>query len=218
MTLSQAQIRAANALLGIKTNIVAADLNVSHNNLTKFLNPDDPKDNISKSILDKLDRYYANKRIVFAANDTVGKKPTSDFEVLHGSDGFKTLMDDVYEVAKTTGGALRIINGHPKLFIKFLGEVWYAAHVVRMEEFKDNIDFKIIAVADGGEIAGKIAEYRFIDEEFFFNNTIYIFGNTVASIYFNDDDVEIEILNRERLAQTWLHQFDIDWIYYSEKK
>ncbi|MGH1374776.1 MAG: hypothetical protein ACRBCK_00390 [Alphaproteobacteria bacterium] len=218
MTISPAQIRAAISLLGLRVNHVCDELDLNVPNLTKYLNPKDTsKQDISKSTLDILNAYFSNKRIVFTHNDGVARKPPQDFEVLYGRQGFRTLMDDIYMTAGSIGGDIRIINGHPELFLQTLGADWYAMHVARMESVKDNIDFKIIAVRDGGEIAGTIADYRWIEPKEFFGNSIYIYGGTVASIYFDEDDVVIEIMNRQRLAQTWRHQFEIDWNYYGDR-
>ncbi len=218
MTISPAQIRAAISLLGLRVNHVCDELDLNVPNLTKYLNPKDAsKKDISKSTLDILDSYFSNKRIVFTENDGVARKPRQDFEVLYGRQGFRTLMDDIYITARDVGGDIRIINGHPELFLKTLGREWYEMHVARMAEVKGNIDFKIIAVRDGGEIAGTVADYRWIEPDEFFGNSIYIYGDTVASIYFDEDDVAIEIVNRKRLAQTWQHQFEIDWDYYGRR-
>lgn len=209
MRLSKEQIAAARGLLSLSQTDLANATGVKRVTLSRFeggLQAD-----MHKTTFDKLFTFFENRGVVFSENHGVAFRPAQEIIDLHGQDGFRVLMDTVYETANSVGGNISIINGSPALFLQHLGKDWYSKHAERMFALRDHYNFRIIAERQGHEIAQGFAEYRWINKNEFHNQSVYIFGNKVAFINFSDADVDIELVQRRNMAVTFNVIFDHMW-------
>jgi transcriptional regulator with XRE-family HTH domain len=160
--------------------------------------------------LAKLSSFYERAGIEFLETDGVRRRKAL-VHVYEGQSGFRQVMDQVYETARDRGGPISLFNGPPRLFLKWLGEDWYAMHAARMRKVKSKIDFRII-VKEGERafIAGDFARYRWFPKKKFRERTFYAFGDRVAFLNF-EDDVRIVVIEQEEMAESFHILFDIAW-------
>jgi hypothetical protein len=121
-------------------------------------------------------------------------------------------MDDIYEVAKNVGGDICLFNGMPRYFYKYLGEEWYAEHSKRMSKIKNNFKLKI-TVKEGEDllIASDFAEYKYFPAHLFKEKTFYSYGDKLAIMSFDEDNVSIRVLAEKEIATSFQILFDIAW-------
>ena len=61
-------------------------------------------------------------------------------------------------------------------------------------------------------IASKIAEYRYIPPEFFTDQSFYVYGDKLALIAFEENNVRINIINNKSWAQSFRNLFNYAWL------
>jgi transcriptional regulator with XRE-family HTH domain len=133
-------------------------------------------------------------------------------KTLSGSQGMREFYDDIYLTAASNGGEFFIFNGAPSLIIKFLSEEWYEMHAKRMKEVSKNYKFKVI-VKEGekGLIGSQFAEYRYFPQDQFYNRMFYIYGHNAAFVSFENETVNIIIINQLEIAQSMRILCTIAW-------
>lgn len=203
------QIRAARALIGWSQKDLADHADLSQTGVARIENGTNQP---NSSTIAKIRAAFDKAGVEFLDSSGV-KKRVNEIKVLKGVEGFRILMDDVYNTAKSKGGKISILNGTPSAFLKWLDHDWYMMHAARMTKIKSNYDFRIVAARDesGGELATGFATYRWIDGDLFYNNSVYIYGDSVAFITFSENDVVIEVANRPSFAATFNLIFEYVW-------
>ena len=74
--------------------------------------------------------------------------------------------------------------------------------------------FKIfVEEGDTFFIADKFAEYRYIPSEFFNDQSFYVYGDRLALIAFEDNDVRINIIQSKGWAESFRRLFNFAWHY-----
>ncbi len=210
MRISPNQLCAARGLLGVKQTDVAKSSGVDRVSISRY--ESGQQTDLSATSFEKIYSYFDNRNIMFLENNGVSFKPEQTNYELVGQDGFRCLLDDVYNAAKDRGGNISILNGSPILFLKHLGEEWYNNHSERMYKIKENINFRIISEKDGGAIGKSFAAYKWISHKDFYNQSIYIYGSKVAFINFDTKkDVIIEVINQNNQAKTFNAIFNLLW-------
>lgn len=139
---------------------------------------------------------------------------------LKGSDGFKELMNMVYEEAKTKGGDFCIFNASPKQWSSFLDDDWQQMHIERMRKVFESgsLNFKITCPNTEDEMIGsKYAEYRVIKENKWNERSFYVFGQYIGILIFTKGDVEIILFREQAVASTFLYLFNIAWETIAKK-
>ena len=163
------------------------------------------------SRLNDLETFFAGKGIEFLDGDGLRMKQISVTRY-RGSDELRAFMDDVYTTAKTVGGDICLFNGVPALLRKWLGEDWYAMHAKRMQEIKNQFDFKVTVREGENLFIGKsFATYRWFPKDLFHERTIYVYGNKLAFISFDEDDVRALVLDQDEIADSFRVLFNIAW-------
>ena len=218
MKITPDSLRAARALLNnVSQTDLAKSIGIPRTKIVQYENrwvdsKTSKEYKLGYDALEKIHGYFKARGIRFTENEGVERIPKNEVRLLSGISGFKALMDDVYAHAKNFGGPIEILNGSPDLFIKWLGQEWYADHAARMLEVKDRIQFRIIVDEDQEQlIAREFAEYRRIPKEAFNTQTVYIYGHNIAVFTFSDHDLDIDISNRPGLAKTLRLAFDLFW-------
>lgn len=131
---------------------------------------------------------------------------------LQGTDGFHELMDDIYEQARRVGGDIRLWNAKPDNWIKWLGHDWFVMHNTRMIEIIEQIRFRITCrEGETNFISRNFAEYRWIPEHMFNEHSIYCYGDRVAFLNFEENNVTIYILYNKAFVDSFRLLFDLTW-------
>jgi len=202
------QIRAARALLGWSQHDLADKADLSQTGIARIENGTNQPN--SKTI-QKIETAFDAADVEFLGSSGVRKR-TGEIRTLHGVDGFKELLNDVYFTAKEEGGEYRLHNANPDNWIQWLGEDWFNMHSERMAALTNGMNFKI-TTEEGNDnlISSSFAEYRWFPSELFDDDCIYAYGNKLAFVTFGDDDIFIRILNDKSFAQGFRILFDIAW-------
>lgn len=140
------------------------------------------------------------------------QEKTLDVVQLNGMEGMRQFYNDIYYAAQNIGGLFFIFNGAPQLILKWLGEDWYEMHAKRMYEVGHRYNFKVI-VKEGetGLIGNSFAEYRFFPAHQFYDRTIYVYGPKAAFVSFEENDVQILIINQKEIAKSMRVLCGIAW-------
>lgn len=208
MDINPHQLRSARAYLDVSRNDVADATNIGVQTISDLENgkTSSPR----TSTLDTLRLYYESKGLEFT--DDGGLRPSKvRVRQYEGAEGFRQFMDDVYEVAKTQGGEICLHNAKPSNWLKWLGEEWNKFHTNRMLEIKNNMDFKITNGTNDYLMIGKHAEYRWLPEEMWNDQSFYAYGDRIALLNFEEDSVHIVVMYNKRFADGFRSLFNVAW-------
>lgn len=208
MKITRLAFKAARTLLDLEQKDVEDVTCIPRQRISSF---ETGKISLGKRTYDTLRDFYEQRGIEFLEYDGVRRKPEIEFKILHGIQGFRALMDSVYEFASKKGGKISIINGSTDEFIKWLGKDWYEKHAARMATVKDNIAFRIITGRQSQEIAAGFATYKTIPGRDFSPQTIYLFGDNIGFFIFSEDSLKILVTNHKEIADTLHYMFDLMW-------
>ncbi|MBL7681762.1 MAG: hypothetical protein JNK00_00260 [Flavipsychrobacter sp.] len=209
MKITRHAFKAARALLDLEQKDIEIATGIPRQRISSF---ETGNIEIGKKTYDTLRLFFESRGIEFLEHEGVRKKPELQYTILNGTQGFRALMDEVYESARNSDGRIEIMNGQPELFLKWLGEEWYSNHAARMEALKAKINFRIITNEKQKKlIAKKFATYRHINNEIFNTQTIYIYDESVAFFTFTNDDVTIIVMRQPNLIKTLRMMFDLVW-------
>ena len=202
------QIRAARALLGWSQHDLAEKAGLSQTGIARIENGTNQPN--SKTIA-KIEASFDAADVEFI--DTTGvRKRSRDIRTLEGSEGFRKLLDEVYEAAKAGDSNMCLFNGVPSLFFKWLGEDWYEYHRERMSKLNTDYQLKII-VKESEEllIGNTFAEYRHFPENLFKEKTFYAYGDKLAFMHFKEDSLKIQIMDQHDFSESFRVLFNIAW-------
>lgn len=135
-----------------------------------------------------------------------------------GQKGFRDFYNDLYETARDIGGDICLFNGVSDLVTKWLGDDYVEMHKSRMIKIKDNYNYRII-VEDGDKVffGSNFCEYRWFPKEYFNDKTIYIFGEKVGFVNFQDKEIEVIAFNQSEFAECQKLFFDLAWNHLAIK-
>ncbi len=216
MTITPAQIRAACGLLGVTQKYLSEMTGITRANLNKH---DKGSLRFTTKSMDKITSFFDNNNINFTENGGAEFKPKEEITKLYGKYGFLAFMDEVYNTAKKYGGEICVSNVDERNWIKWMGQDAYDAHAKKMNELSPNYKFKIlIEDKDTFFIASEIAEYRYVPKEFFDDQSFYVYGNKLALIAFEENDVRINIINSPGWSKSFRRLFNFAWANISKNK
>lgn len=140
-----------------------------------------------------------------------GVRRAQNFITYKGEHGFREFMDDVYEVARTTGGDIILFNTDPAVWMTFHGKQWVDDHIKRMTACSDNFTWRA-TVCEGNELepARAYGEYRTIPKEFFTNESTYVYGDRFAAVTLSDN-IEIKVMRSQDYADSFRKLFNLVW-------
>lgn len=201
------QIRAARALLGWNQHELADKAGLSQTGIARIENGTNKP---NSKTLEKIRSAFDEADIDFISDSGV-KKRTGEVRILKGQEGFRSLMDDIYETASTLGGDICLFNGTPSNFLQQLGEDWYNMHSKRMSALKTDFTLKII-VKEGDQllIASDFAEYKWFPEGLFKDKVFYSYGKKLALMNL-DETPYISVIEQQDFAESFKVLFNIAW-------
>ena len=214
MAISDLQARAARIILRLEAAAVVEATGISISPLYKY---EAEGKGLSKEKLSKLRRFYENNGIEFQGREGLRLRPKENV-VYQGPQEFRDFYDDIYETLARIGGEVCLFNGVPQQLIKYLGDDFYNAHRERMTAIKDTFDFKVIVSEDEKSLIGSsFVEYRYFPKPLFNDKTIYIYGNKVAFLNFDNDDVRVLVIENSEVADSMRIMFRACWDYQARK-
>lgn len=213
-TITPAQCRAARALLSWSQPELARRCNIHTQTVSNF-ESESTRSTLTKTNLDKITTTLENAGIEFLDGEGVRKKKNTII-IFQGKVGFADFYDDIYETAKNMGGEFCVSNVNEEIFDK-----WHKSperlqyHLERMAVvIKNNPNFKmriLIEEGDNNFRATKYAKYRWVKKESFSNVPFYVYGDKLAILMFEDDNVYVCVLPNAKVADAYRKQFDITW-------
>jgi hypothetical protein len=217
MMISAAQLRAARGLLDWTRTELAEAAKIS---------PETVK-NIEHGIFrpqeetaGRIIKAFTEHDVMFTEDDGVKLKKDSVIR-FEGSEGFKKFMDDVYEVTKknleeiNSGKSICLSVSDDGLFIKHLGD-YFDMHARRMNAIgivkmkiltKDKPTFYL--QEETPETSYR--EYRLFTQQNVGNVPFYVYGDKLAIMIFDKDDVSIIAISSALAAKAYREQFDVLW-------
>ncbi len=210
MILTPEQIRAATSLLGMTQKSLSEATGITRANLNKF---DKGQCKFRIDTMEKITSFFDNNGIHFTEHNGAEFKPKTDIIELKGHHGFVTFSKDVLSVADCIGGEICVSGVEEHLFDKWRGK-FADEYLARMEEIRKNsvFSFKIlVSEEDDYYTASNYAEYKYVSSDSFTSTPFYVYGDRLAMILFEADDVTIYIIRNKQLADAQRKQFNIVW-------
>lgn len=202
------QIKAARALLDWSQQDLAESIDVSLPTLRNIEKGGDAK----LDTLKKIKTILELNGIEFGENDGVKRRSTV-LRTLEGQEGYWKFYDDVYETVKKSGGEILVSNVDEREFDKWLGDRW-EIQKNRMIELSKEQDFQIkILVKEGDRhfTVPEYAEYKWTPQDRFSEIPFYVYGNKLAIILFEPDNVSISVIDNPKIAEAYKKQFNVMW-------
>lgn len=208
MTFTPAQIRMAVALLNIGRTEFAIAAGVDKIRFMEFCNGKPL--NLSQKTIDKIQNFLVFNGIDLGPNDSV-RRAHSTISTLKGQDGFRQLYDDYYRTLQQ-GGEMRLYSGVSSQVIAGLGEDYVAMHVERMTKIRDRINIRtLVRHGDAVRFGRAYSDYRWLPPEYFKNRTVYVYGNKTAYVNFCGDDLDVQLIVDDGVAEINATFFDLVW-------
>lgn len=205
--ISITQMRAARALLNLSQSSVSKELGIATNTLSKIESGQaDP----AASRIDFIQTFYESRGVEFTSGDGVRKRQAQIIEY-KGADGFRAFMDDVYATVKETGGSVCVHDVAPENWIKWLGREWNEFHTARMTQIERKFDFKITIKQGDHNFIGKHVEYRWLPERSWNDQSFYAYGDKLALLLFQPEDVNIRVVHSRQFADGFRALFTLAW-------
>jgi len=200
------QIKAARALLEWTQEELANHAGLHVDQVRRF--------EVGKSqtleVLQGIHKAFAAQSLEFIPDGV--RKRKYEIRVLHGQKGFWDFFDDVYETMKAHGGDILVHNVDESLFLKWVGEEFWPRHRDRMSKL-GNFDQKIIICeGDDNFIADfSTTQYRWADRKEFSPNPFYLYGQKLAMVTFEKDDISIFIIDQPKITESYRMLFMGAW-------
>jgi transcriptional regulator with XRE-family HTH domain len=160
------------------------------------------------STINALQGFYEGCGLEFT--ELGGVRPNNaEVKSYDGDEGFRHFYNDIFNTIKS-GGSISIQNGMPDYLIKHLGQEFYDMHSKRMIKLSPDVRV-IVRRGDKNLIGSSFARYRFVDDDMFNEQTIYIYANKVAFITFDGGEVAVKVLDMADITQSLRITFDMLW-------
>jgi transcriptional regulator with XRE-family HTH domain len=139
------------------------------------------------------------------------RKRKYEIRVLQGQQGFWDFYDDIYETIRKQGGDIFVHNVDETLFTKWLGEKRFS-HRERMHKLT-NFEQKIIIREGDMNFAVNYAstQYRWASANEFSPTPFYLYGERLAMVMFEDDNVSVFILDQPKITESYKILFMAAW-------
>lgn len=208
--ISGSQIRAARALLGMKSEELAQLSGITRKGIEDFERGDTmPRENTIKAIT----RALYEQGIEFTENDGVRRR-TEGVQTYRGVSGFSQFYNIVYDYLAQNGGEICISGVDEALFAKYYKEqAEYVAKVAKLLKQGSKIHARIL-IREGDEnfVASDYAEYRWQKKESFSPTAFYVFGDNLALISFHSENPpHVVLISSAAFAAAYRKQFQEDF-------
>jgi transcriptional regulator with XRE-family HTH domain len=199
------QIKAARALLDWTQEDLAGHSGLNIDQIRRF-------EAARSRPLDVLESIY--NTLIAQGLDFVdgGVKRKALIKEYSGAEGFRAFMDDVYNTVKENGGIVCAHNVHPDYWMKWLGKEFFLLHTGRMQKIEKDYEVRITIKQDDHNLLGsKHAEYRWLPERLWNDQSFYSYGDKLALMTFQPDDVNIRVIHNLHFAEGFRSLFNLAW-------
>jgi len=208
MTITMAQIRCARGLLDWSQAELSRRTDIS---TTSIGNIESGNTQARESTLQVIRNVFERAGIDFIGMDGV-RLQTEFMKTYTGVQGLSDFMDHVYETAKQFGGEIVLFNAYPENWIKLLGQDWMDMHSKRMSGLGNKISVKITSKPGETRFISKdFAEYRWFPKELFSDRCLYAYGDNIAFVNFEENNVSVTVLQQNDFAHAFRILFNIAW-------
>lgn len=201
------QIRAARALIGWDTQVLAEKADVSRNMISKVENGHVTARDGS---IEKITRAFeTDGGVEFTENEGVRFRP-SDIEIFQGIERFDEFTDFLYDYLKRKGGDVCVSAVNEKLFAKYRKN--HELHRQRMKELVESgkVHYRILATES--KFVSDYAEHRWIPAQSSAPTSFYAFGDCLALISFAHEPAPYVILIKSGpFAEAYRQSFEAAW-------
>jgi transcriptional regulator with XRE-family HTH domain len=204
MFITLEQIRAARALLRWTQKDLAAHAGVNDDQVHNF----EGGRSRSLEVLEAIYQAFVTNGIEFTDGEGVRKK-TNQVYTLKGRDNFLRFFDGMYEEVKQVK-ELYACNVDEELFDKWLGET-SEEHTRRMEEIDGLVCLTLVEEGKDYFPCESYTEYKWVKKAHFEPSPFYVFGDKVAILLFEDDDVSMIVIHHPDVARAYKKQFLLAW-------
>lgn len=206
--ISITQMRAARALLNLSQEDVAQTVGIAANTLSKI---EQAKTDPHASSIDLIQTFYESRGIEFTSGEGVRKRVAQIVEH-KGAEGFRAFMDDVYNNIKEHGGIVCAHDVRPDYWMKWLGKDWLEFHSDRMLKIEKDYKVRITIRHDDHNLLGsRHAEYRWLPEGMWNDQSFYSYGDKLALMVFQPDDIHIRVICSQQFAEGFRALFNLAW-------
>ncbi|HBR68326.1 MAG TPA: hypothetical protein DEA55_03010 [Rhodospirillaceae bacterium] len=207
------QIRAARALIDWSQSDLADHAGLSQTGIARIENGTNKP---NSSTLAKIEAAFDKADVEFIGLNGV-KKRTDEVKTLHGVEGLKQLIDDIYATATNiknkTGNADHVVylyNAKPQNWHKWLGKEWWDLHANRMSALGDKVQRILTVEGDTYFISQDFSQHRWFPANLFNDQSIYAYGSKLAFVTFGED-VSIKILDNKEFCDGFRVLYEIAW-------
>jgi len=148
--------------------------------------------------------------IDFLSNGGIQPKQET-VDIYRGKEGFVDFLRHVHVVCRDVGGEIYVSNVNEKLFEKWMDD-FLTEYVRIMNEIpKGNFWFKTIVEEGDTYLPSLYTEYRWISKQHYSTVPTYIYGQNLAIIVFEEDDVTVYVHQNDKLVNAFRKQFKLVW-------
>jgi DNA-binding XRE family transcriptional regulator len=168
------QIRAARALLEWDAEDLATKAELSRDTI---FNIENGKVQARGSSADKIVRAFNKNGLEFTDNSGVRLKP-SGLETYEGDMANRTLLNDVYNTLRDTGGEVLISHVDEAMATESVSQEFLDKHLERLE--KANIKERMLVRKGDSNMITETIAYRAIPEKYFVPTALFIYGDKLG--------------------------------------
>lgn len=205
------QIRAARALLDWSQSDLAEYAGLSQTGIARIENGTNKP---NSQTLEKIQTAFDRSDIEFIEGGV--RKQASRVIMYQGMDGFaKFRLDVLHEAEQSDNADICIANVNERMYDKWgEGEANenYRRRMPAIKKNKPNLRFRSI-VKEGDTRLPAIyhSEYRSLPEQDFGDFPFYIYGDKTALMIFEEDDLNIFIINHPMVTKFYREIFEKSW-------
>lgn len=211
MPVSLEQIKAARALLGWSQKDLGNKADINVNTVAAIeTGKNVPHQETYKKIINAIELAG----IEFIENDGLRRK-TSGVVTYRGREGFAIFRKDVLREARKENPDICISNLDERLFDKWgEGEINknYRNAMAEIRESHQSFRFRSLSRKDDTHFsAHRHSEYRWVPEDEFGEFPFYVYGQKTAMILFEEDNIEIFVINHPTVTSFFRAKFEKEW-------
>jgi transcriptional regulator with XRE-family HTH domain len=205
------QIRAARALLDWSQQDLAEHADLSQTGIARIENKTNKP---NSKTLQKIESAFDRAGIEFIIGGV--RKVERTAITYTGQEGFARFRDDVLTTVKHHKNPdICITNLDERLFDKWGdGEVnkKYRDEMAQIKDSNPNLKFRsLVLQGDTHFSAARHSQYKWLPENSFGYFPFYVYGDKVAMITFEENDVNIFILNNSIILKFYREKFEKMW-------
>ena len=198
------QIRAARALLDWKLSDLAKVSGITVNGISLIERGEVQG---RRESLETIQKAFEEAGVEFTPGSGVRKKDRI-VVTFEGQGAQQSLLNDVYETLRDTGGEVLIAHVDEAIAIRDLSEEFLAQHVKRLKA--SGITERMLVRAGDHNVVTSPSDYRAIAEEYFIATPMFIYGQKLALMSWSPTPRAV-ILEDGRFAESARRLFNFVW-------